>query len=53
MRGSRHLTEMRAEGPVERPEDKGRGYCTMTRLYFDGWAPAVLGEAGVILALEA
>ena len=49
---ARHLTEMRTEGPVERPEDKGRGYCTMTRLYFDGWAPAVLSEAEVILALE-
>jgi len=50
---ARHLTEMRAEGPVERPEEKGRGYSTMTRLYYDGWTPAALGEAEVILALEA
>ncbi len=49
----RHLTKMRAEGPIERPTNKGRGYCTMDQLYFDGWAPAALEKAEVILALEA
>ena len=47
----RHLTEMRAVGPHQRPEGQGRGFCTMTRLYFDGWTPAVLSEVTVILAL--
>ena len=49
----RHLTEMRAVGPHQRPEGQGRGFCTMTRLYFDGWTSEVQSEVTVILALEA
>ncbi len=47
----RHLAEMRAEGPAERAPEEGRGYCTMTKLYFDGWTPAALDKAAVILPL--
>ena len=47
----RHLAEMRAEGPADRAPEKGRGFVTMTKLHFDGWTPALLGKAEVVLPL--
>ena len=48
----KHLAEMRAEGPANRAPEKGRGFVTMTRLYFDGWTPALLGKSEVVLPLD-
>ncbi len=47
-----HLDEMRAEGPKERAPEKGRGFVTMTRLYYDGWTPALLGKASIVQSLD-